>query len=351
MKLYDLGHVPWIQSQLIYHAMPRLGLEGINYIAPATPYVCIGYHQDVEQDIDLDFCRAQGIPVFRREVGGGGVYLDGDQIFYQVILHKDNPLAAGDKAELYRRFLQPVADTYTTLGIPAQYRPVNDVITTDGRKISGTGAAEMGDYVVLVGNLIVDFDYATMVRVLQVPDEKFRDKVFKSMQENLTTIKREIRAAPSWEVLTATLTRHFEQVTGPLEPGQMPAEVYAEVERMAPRFTSDEWLYKRGKRVRGRDVVYNTKIASGVNVVHKVYKAPGGLIRGVSEVKDNHIVSTSISGDFFFYPPEKLAALEDALAGVKLDKVESTIVGFYQDEGIESPGITPADFARVITGE
>ena len=257
MKLYDLGHVPWIQSQLIYHAMPRLGLEGIIYIAPATPYVCIGYHQDVEQDIDLDFCRAQDIPVFRREIGGGGVYLDGAQIFYQIILPKDNPLAAGDKAELYRRFLQPVADAYTTLGIPAQYRPVNDVITADGRKISGTGAAQMGDYVVLVGNLIVDFDYATMVKVLRVPDEKFRDKVFKSMQENLTTIKREIGDSPSWEVLTATLTRHFERVTGPLKPGQMPAEVYAEVERMAPRFTSDEWLYKRGKRVRGRDVVYD----------------------------------------------------------------------------------------------
>jgi lipoate-protein ligase A len=351
MKLYDLGHVPWIHSQLIYHAMPRLGLEGINHIAPATPYVCIGYHQDVEQDIDLDFCRAQGIPVFRREVGGGGVYLDGDQIFYQIILHKDNPLATGDKAELYRRFLEPVADTYTTLGIPAQYRPVNDVITADGRKISGTGAAQMGDHVVLVGNLIVDFDYATMAKVLRVPDEKFRDKVFKSMQENLTTIQREIGEAPSWEVLTATLTRHFEQVTGPLEPGQMPAEVYAEVERMIPRFTSDEWLYKRGKRVSGRDVAYSTKIASGVNVVHKVHKAPGGLIRGVSEIKDERIVSTSISGDFFFYPAEKLAALEEALAGVKLDEVESTIAGFYQAEGIESPGVTPADFAKVIAGD
>jgi lipoate-protein ligase A len=347
MKLYDLGHVPWIQSQLIYHAMPRLGLEGINYIAPATPYVCIGYHQDVEQDIDLDFCRAQDIPVFRREVGGGGVYLDGDQIFYQIILHKENPLATGNKAELYRRFLQPVADAYTTLGIPAQYRPVNDVITADGRKISGTGAAQMGNYVLLVGNLIVDFDYATMVKVLRVPDEKFRDKIFKSMQENLTTIKREIGQAPSWEVLTAALTKHFEQVTGSLEPDQMPAEVYAEVERMTPRFTDNEWLYKRGKRVSGREV----KIASGVNVVHKVHKAPGGLVRGVSEIKDERIVSTSISGDFFFYPAEKLTALEEALAGVKLDEIEPTIVAFYQAEDIESPGVTPADFAKVIASD
>jgi lipoate-protein ligase A len=347
MKLYDLGHVPWIQSQLIYHAMPRLGMEGILYIAPATPYVCIGCHQDVEQDIDLDFCRSRGIPVFRREIGGGGVYLDSDQIFYQIILHKDNPLAAGDKAEFYRRFLQPVADAYTTLGIPAQYRPVNDVITAHGRKISGNGVAQMGDYMVLAGNLIVDFDYATMVKVLRVPDEKFRDKVFKSMQENLTTIRREIGQAPSWEVLTTTLTRHFEPVTGLLKPSQLSAEVYAEAERLKSRLTSDEWLYKGGKRVRGREV----KIAGGVNVVHKVHKTAGGLIRGISETKDGRIISTLISGDFFFYPEEKLATLEKALIGIKLNEVQSTIAGFYQAEGIESPGVTPADLARVIAGD
>jgi lipoate-protein ligase A len=227
MKLYDLGHVPWIQSQLIYHAMPRLGMEGILYVAPATPYVCIGYHQDVEQDIDLDFCQAQGIPVFRREIGGGGVYLDGEQIFY------------------------------------------------------------------------------------------------------------------------TTLTRYFEPVTGLLEPSQLSAEVYAEAERLKSRLTSDEWLYKGGKHVRGREV----KIAGGVNVVHKVHKAPGGLIRGVSETKDGRIISTSISGDFFFYPAEKLATLEKALIGVKLNEVESTIAGFYQAEGIESPDVTPADLARVIAGD
>ena len=54
MQLYDLGHVPWLDSQLIYHALPRLGMEGLILLAPAEPYVCIGYHQDAEQD-----CTAQ----------------------------------------------------------------------------------------------------------------------------------------------------------------------------------------------------------------------------------------------------------------------------------------------------
>jgi len=148
-------------------------------------------------------------------------------------------------------------------------------------------------------------------------------------------------------MLTATLTRQFEPVTGLLEPSQLSAEVYAEAERLKPYLTSAEWLYKRSKRVNGREV----KIADGVNVVHKVHKAPSGLIRGISETKDGRIISTSISGDFFFYPEEKLATLGKALSGIKLDEVESTIAGFYQAEGIESPGVTPADLARAIAGD
>jgi len=34
MKLYDLGHVPWLESQLIYHALPRLDMEGLILLSP-----------------------------------------------------------------------------------------------------------------------------------------------------------------------------------------------------------------------------------------------------------------------------------------------------------------------------
>ena len=46
---------------------------------------------------------------------------------------------------------------------------------------------------VFVGGILLDFDYQAMSKILKVPDEKFRDKVFKSMKENLTTMKG------SWE--------------------------------------------------------------------------------------------------------------------------------------------------------
>src|SRR4030042_4481483 len=116
MFLYDLGSVPWDQSQLIYHALPRLGRESLVLLSPADPYVCIGYHQDLSREVDVEFCEANAIPLFWREVGGGGVYLDNDQLFYQLIIHKDNPLAPGDKSSFYRTFLQHPIEPYRHLG-------------------------------------------------------------------------------------------------------------------------------------------------------------------------------------------------------------------------------------------
>jgi hypothetical protein len=48
-----------------------VGVEGVNLLAPGEPYVCVGHHQDLEQEIEEAFCRAHGIPVSRRQVGGG----------------------------------------------------------------------------------------------------------------------------------------------------------------------------------------------------------------------------------------------------------------------------------------
>jgi lipoate-protein ligase A len=334
-----------LDSQLIYHAQARLGVEGIDILAPAEPYVCIGYHQNLAQEVDVAYCAKRDIPVFRREVGGGAVFLDGNQIFYQVVLHRDHPLAQGDKAAFYERMLVPVASAYNDLGVPARYRPVNDVVTAEGRKIAGTGAAEIGDCIVLVGNLIADFDYQTMVRVLRVPDEKYRDKVFQSMQENLTTLKRETGRLPTWDEMAEPLIRRFESVLGPLEEADLPQAVRDEAEAIKPTYLSKEWLYKKRRQTAGRDV----KIASGVNIVQRIHKAPGGLIRATLEVSEGRLTHVSLSGDFFCYPQEAIGELEAALEGTSLEDTEHVLNGLYAQGEIETPGVTVADWVQVLS--
>ncbi|MDD3827161.1 MAG: lipoate--protein ligase [Anaerolineae bacterium] len=344
MKLYRLGTVGWQDSQLLYHALPRLGREGLILLSPGSPYVCTGYFQDVEQEVEVELCRQSGIPIFRREVGGGAVYLDGEQLFYQLILHRDNPMVPAGWEAFYRRFLQAPIEAYRALGIPAEYRPVNDILAGT-RKISGNGAGEIGDYYVLVGNLIADFDYQMMARVLRVPDEKFRDKVYHTLQDNLSTVKREVGSLPPREELWDLLAAQFQAILGPLPVETVvDAEWRAQVDTLAATLLSDEWTFRKNRQRQSRAVT----IRSGVQVRHKMHKAPGGLIRATVEVQDGVLAAVALSGDFFFYPAERLSDLESALVGTRLDEAEAAIGRFYEQHAIESPGVVPADLARVL---
>jgi len=344
VKLYRLNTVSWQDSQLLYHALPRVGREGVILCSPATTYVCIGYFQDAEQEVDMAFCRENGIPVFRREVGGGATYLDGEQLFFQLIIHRDNPLVPAGKIPFYRRFLQAPIESYRALGIPAEYREVNDIVANQ-RKVSGCGAAEIDDYYVLVGNLIVDFNYEMMARVLKVPDEKFRDKVYKTIYENLSTIKREIEDVPPTDELWTLMADKFAEMLGPLDvETEVDEEWRTRTDELAAQFLTDEWLYQKRRPRIDREV----KIRAGVQVKQGIHKAPGGLIRLTTEVQDGVIAAVSISGDFFFFPEGKLADLEAGLVGSSEADAEAVIARFYEEHSIESPGITPVDFARAL---
>ena len=349
MDLYNLGKVPWEDSQLIYHAMAELGREGLILISPATPYVCIGFHQDAEHEVDLDFCRTNGIPVFRRDVGGGAVYLDGGQLFFQLVLPRGDARILASKEAFYRKFLSPVVDIYRRLGIPAEYKPINDVIA-GSRKISGSGVGEIGGGIVFVGNLIVDFNYEMMTRILKVPDEKFRDKVHKTLTENLSTIRRELgedRAA-QWteERLNALMIEEFGKLVGPFQPKTPDDALRAKMDELGSVMLADAWLIQRRRPGAAR----NVKIRSGVHVVQKVHKCRGGLIRADFEVSDGRLSGVSISGDFFCYPAEKIQHLEAELEGRIVHEVREAIEAFYAANELETPGVRVGDWLAVFGG-
>jgi lipoate-protein ligase A len=347
MKLYDLGKVPWEESQLLYHALAHLGWESMVFLSPATPYVCIGYHQDVAHEIDLDYCKKNHIPVFRREVGGGAVYLDGNQLFFQLILREDNPVIPASRETFYRKFLQPVLHVYRRIGIDAQYKPVNDVIVGT-KKISGTGVGEIGDCVVFVGNLILDFNYGQMARVLKVPDEKFRDKVQKTMEGNLTTIRRELGAAKSdlWNegTLNRMMSEEFARLLGDFTHSEKEPALVDKMETLRPKMVNDSWLYRNRSHFSERAV----KIRAGVSVMHRVHKAPGGLLRADFQLVGGRLASVSLSGDFFCYPGDAMDLLEAMLEGAVMENVERVVADFCSRKDIEIPGVDFQDWIRVL---
>lgn len=92
LRLLDLGGVSGVRSQAVYHALCDSvtggGPDTLAIMYPTNPYVSVGFHRDLDAEIDTAFCAARGLPVYRRRVGGGTVYLDADQVFFQLILHE-----------------------------------------------------------------------------------------------------------------------------------------------------------------------------------------------------------------------------------------------------------------------
>jgi lipoate-protein ligase A len=349
MELFKLGKIPWEDTQLIYHSLALLGREALCLVSPATPYVCIGYHQDLAQEVDLEFCRANDIPIFRREVGGGAVFLDGNQLFFHLILKRDNPIAPKRIDAFYQKFLQPVIDVHRRIGIPAQYKPVNDLVVQN-RKISGTGAGEIGDCIVFVGNLILDFDYETMARVLKIPNEKFRGKVKKTIEENLSTIRRELGEAQSgpWDedTLNNMLAEEFEKLLGPLTRAVKDSVPADKMQALKSEMMRDDWLYRRGKQVDGRVV----KVRSGLEVVQQMHKATGGLMRTEFLVEDGRFKEVAISGDYFCFPKDTVSRLEKVIEGSPTKEILKVITGFYQTGQFDWPGVEIDDWIQLFGG-
>jgi lipoate-protein ligase A len=347
MDLYNLGTVSWLDSQLLYHALAYLGREGLILLQPGDPYVCLGYHQDAAQEIEMDFLAERGIPVFRREVGGGAVYLDRGQLFYQLVLRADRDDVPYQKDAFYRRYLGPVVETFRDFGVEAAFKPVNDIIV-GGRKISGNGAAEINGMMILVGNFIIDFNYEMMARSLRVPDEKFRDKVQKSMWEALTTLTREVETPPTIEQLSGRLVEHYEPLLGELTPRTVDDEMRAEADRLwREQFNTAGWLTANDRR---SPDLRSVRIAEGTSVVQRVYKAPGGLIRATAIERNGHLYSVHLSGDFFFFPMGSLPALEAALEGVEASSaaVEAAAAEYFGNHEVEAPGVQPSDLAMAL---
>jgi lipoate-protein ligase A len=230
------------------------------------PYTCIGFAQDMKKEIDLEFCKEHNIPYFRRETGGGTVYLDENQLFYQVIIRRDNPLTPWHTEGFFRRFLNPVVKTLDHFGIKGRFVPINDLIVED-KKVSGNGGGEIGECKVLIGNLLLDFDFEIMASILNVPNENFRDSILASMKKNLTTLNELMNDIPPIDDLKKVMIQEYEKLVGSLTPATLDAEIKNLMMELDEKFKTEKWLFQRVPKTQGRSI----KIREGVMLYNMTF--------------------------------------------------------------------------------
>ena len=351
--LVFLGPIDSIYTQSLWHAAARLQSSGeierntlaINW--PTYPIVSCGYHQVVSQVVDLEYCKKNEIPVIRRAVGGGAVYLDSNQLFYHFIWHKETPHIPKNINGIFSTLLKPVVKTYRDLGVEAEYKPINDILANN-RKISGNGAGMFDSSNVMVGNFILDFPREEMARILRVPDEKFRDKVFKSLQTGISSFKDELGYIPERKEVITAFRHNLEEILGiSFIDSELNPKIQILMEELKTQYLTDEWRNETDDR--GKKLLKAVKIHGSRGVSQGMFKSEGGLIKAICEFEGSKILDILLSGDFWI-TTGKLPKLEKKLKGLDLIKVDiqKEIQSFLDIENCETAGTTSEDIAQAI---
>lgn len=342
-RLLDLGFAEPYTAQAFYEAVAKTvaykdSPNTIILLNPSAPSVCIGFHQELEREIDVEFCRKAGLPIIRRGQGGGATYLDSSQVFYQVVASEGSETIPAGVEAIFKKILQVPVNVYRTLGLPAEYKSLNDVVVEGNRKISGNGAGRLDGAIVLVGNIILDLDYDMIGNVLKVPSEKFRDKLAKSMREWVTSLNRELGRAPTPDEAKSLLVQEFEKVLNI-------RLVKGEASEEEKRVFRDEGL----PRHRELEGLRKVKISGDARLAEADHKV-GKMIRVTLEIVKNTLKDVLISGDFFMVPEDKLPLLEENLRGAAADypEIYRRVRKFYEDNKVETPGVTVDDLSTTI---
>ena len=207
--------------------------------SPTSPYLCIGYHQVLESVLDAEVCEALNLPIMRRFLGGGTTYLDCHQIFYQCIFHHSRVPWRTEK--VYQMMLDAPVKVLNRIGLSGKLRVVNEV-EANSLRIAGIGGGRIGDAMVVVGNLLLDFDYSLMSSVWKVPDQPFRNLALGTMKKRVGTLNK-LGCDHTLESLESYLAEAFaESLERPLHEAQLESEEIQAGRNTASDLASREFL-------------------------------------------------------------------------------------------------------------
>ena len=150
--------------------------------------VSIGTFQSMEKEVNLQKCKELGFDYVRRITGGGSVFHDfNGEVTYSVIA----PLGSFPNGirESYKFICDWVIAGLKLLGIESSFVPINDIIV-DGKKISGNAQTRKQGVLLQHGTVLYDTNPKAMFSVLNVSKEKLSDKMIKSAEERVTSVRR-----------------------------------------------------------------------------------------------------------------------------------------------------------------
>jgi lipoate-protein ligase A len=291
----------------------------------------VGRFQNVANEVHVDYCRANGIPINRRPTGGGAIIMGADQLGVALTVPARDEAHYARARELMRRFSAGLVHGLRRIGVEAEFRRKND-IEVNGKKLVGLGIyhAPFGG-LLFHASLLVDLDIALMLRILKTPFEKISDKEIDTVAGRMTTVRREIGSTISVDEVRRLVAAGFADafaVNLLHADGFNRDELAAIAQLENEKYRTDAWIYQTPSVP---DSYGEAKI-----------KTEAGLLDVRVAMAGATIKAAFIGGDFFA-EESAVADLEASLRwhASQPDKLAATIANVFRRRSGQFHGIQP----------
>ena len=294
---YIINHStdPYFNMAFDEYCLEQLSLdEPVFYLWQNRPAVIMGYNQEVNSEVNLDYLKEHDIALARRVTGGGAVYHDYGNLNYTIVgrsedLERDYPHYAGIMAQALQE-----------LGIAATLSGRNDILV-EGRKVSGFAKRVCKDRLMVHGTLMYDVDVEVLTQVLTPSTNKLQSKGIASVRSRVANLRNCLPDIPDMNALRQRLEKILSRDYKDKEYRLSEADLSAIRCQAESKFAQWEWIYGRSPKA---TFSHSERLACGTVEVHLT-------------LKENRISTCCFGGDFLGNLPA--SDIENRLTGVPYD--------------------------------
>lgn len=278
------------------------------------PSVIFGRNQLIENEVNIAFCRAHGIQMFRRKSGGGCVYADMTNVMFSYITAQEQV------GFVFNRYVNMVALVLRELGIDAHATGRNDIMI-GGKKVSGNAFYHLPGRSIVHGTMLYDTNMSNMVGSITPSEEKLISKGVESVRQHVALLK-------DYTSMSLSAFMAFVKQRLCTDEVKLTDVQVRRIEEMEREYLTPEFIFGNNPRY----TLIKRRRIEGV-----------GDLELRMEVKNGVIKNADVKGDYFL--TGDIDTVMNALKGVSLnseslqralpDNMSDVIVGLTKQEMID----------------
>lgn len=297
------------------------------------PTVVMGRNQIAHQEVDIDFCKRNGIDIIRRKSGGGAIFADEGNIMISLIT------SAGKVEPLFEEYAETVAEGLRSLGADVKVSGRNDIVlieradvhdTITSGKICGNSFYHLADRNIVHGTMLFTTNPKLMAGALKPMPQKLRAKGVQSVRSRIGLLSNANLSLPD-EGGVSSLRKEVEKILSDRFI-RLDNKSIQEIERIEQGYYDQYYLYGSC----AKDEVIRGARIEGCGVIEFHFVLKGSMIKKVN-----------LSGDYFeLYDAQQ--EFSKALEGVTFtdDNIAKAIICHHPEASIRNLSIN--DLIEII---